>query len=220
MDLLSLISLAKRGCCTGAAEVSSQRLARDVGTSQQTASRRIMELEKQGYIHREVYPRGQRIRLTTKGVEALRQLHQELNEVFSAYKPHVYHIAGEVFSGMGEGRYYMEIQGYKEQFQSKLGFIPFPGTLNLRLKTDEDIKIKQKLQEHRGILIEGFEQENRTFGSAKCFRARINDTEGAVVLPSRSHYSLDTLEFIAPVKVREKARLKDGDAVTVKVEVG
>jgi riboflavin kinase len=219
MDLLSLLTLAKRGCCKGSVEISSHALGRDLGTSQQTASRKLRELEKEGYIYREVHPRGQRIRLTTKGVEALRMLHQELSEVFAAFEPHVYYVTGEVFSGLGEGRYYMQIQGYKEQFKSKLGFTPFPGTLNLRLKTDEDIKLKQKLQEHRGILIEGFEDENRTFGSAKCFPAEIEGTEGAVVIPARSHYSLDTLEFIAPVKIREKAGLKDGDIVTVKVRV-
>lgn len=219
MDLPWLLTLARQGCCKSSVEISSHALGKNMGASQQTASRKLRKLEKEGYISREVHPRGQRIRLTTKGIEVLRELHQELGEVFAALEPSIYYVTGEVFSGLGEGRYYMQLQGYREQFESKLGFTPFPGTLNLRLKTDEDIKLKQRLQEHRGIRINGFEDEDRTFGSAKCFPGEIRGIRGAVVIPARSHYSLDTLEFIAPVKIREKAGLKDGDAVTVKVRV-
>ena len=35
---------------------------------------------------------------------------------------------------MGEGSYYMSLKGYKKQFKEKLGYEPFPGTLNLKLE--------------------------------------------------------------------------------------
>jgi len=219
MGLSSLISLAKLGCCEGSVEISSSQLAQDLSTSQQTASRRIQKLESEGYVSREVHSRGQRVRLTAKGIDALRRLQQDLDEIFSSYESHAYYITGEVSSGLGEGRYYMEVPGYREQFQGKLGFKPYPGTLNLKLRTDEDIRIWQRLQEYRGIVISGFSHDNRTFGSVKCFRASVKGISGAVIIPSRSHYSFDSLELIAPVKIRSTRNLKDGDVVTVKVEV-
>jgi riboflavin kinase len=215
-----LLALAKRGCCEGSVEVSSQLLGRELNVSQQTASRRLRDLERKGYIMREVHPRGQRIRFTSRGVKTLKELYTDLQEIFSPHGPETYYLTGEVFSGLGEGRYYMQLKGYREQFQEKLGFTPFPGTLNLRLKTEEDIKLKERLMEHRGILIDGFENGDRTYGSAKCYPAEIEGVEGAVIIPSRSHYTLSTLEFIAPVKIREEIGLKDGDIVTVKVKVG
>lgn len=219
MDLPSLISLAKLGCCEGSVEISSYKLAQELGTSQQTASRRIQLMEKEGYITREVHPKGQRVRLKAKGIEALRQLQHDLEEIFSGHDANAFYLTGEVFSGMGEGRYYMEAQGYKEQFQSKLGFEPYPGTLNLRLRTEEDVGMRQRLHQHRGIDVKGFTNGNRTFGSVKCFRANIKGVSGAVIIPERSHYTFDSLEFIAPVKLRNSAGLRDGDIVTVKVEV-
>ncbi|MFH1773650.1 MAG: DUF120 domain-containing protein [Methanobacteriota archaeon] len=219
MELIALLSLAKHGCCERMVEISSFQLAKDLKTSQQTASRRIKELESEGYISREILPKGQKVRIAPKGIAMLRQVYSDLNKVFEMAKPSVYSISGEVTSGIGEGRYYMNIPGYKSQFVQKLGFEPYPGTLNLRLKSSEDVKLKQALQDFEGIVIEGFAYNNRTFGPAKCFRATIEGVEGAVVIPARSHYGFNSLEVIAPRKIRDAAKLKDGDVVIVRVEV-
>lgn len=219
-ELPTLLALAKKGCCEGSVEVSSQSLGRELGMSQQTAARRLCELEKKSYITRDVHPRGQRVRLTAKGVKALKELYRELQDIFSAHEPQVYFMTGEVFSGLGEGRYYMRLNGYREQFKKKLGFDPYPGTLNIRLRTEDDIKLKERLMDYRGIIIEGFENGDRTYGSARCYPAELEGIEGAVIIPSRTHYTLSTLEFIAPVNIREERGLKDGDLVTVKVKTG
>ena len=41
---------------------------------------------------------------------------------------------GVVFSGRGEGSFYVSI--YARSFEEVLGFRPFPGTLNIRLQAD------------------------------------------------------------------------------------
>jgi riboflavin kinase len=217
MDMIALLALAKHGCAVGIQELSSSMLANDLSVSQQTASRRIKELLDEGYIVREVLPRGQRVKLTTKGINALRQIHFDLDKIFEDITPAVYTITGQVTSGLGEGRYYMEIPKYKEGFSKCLGFTPYPGTLNLRLITREDVKMRQMLQDLEGLEIEGFTYQNRTFGSVKCFKATIGDVEGAVVIPSRTHHGFNTLEAIAPTKIREEIGLRDGDLVTVKI---
>jgi riboflavin kinase len=42
-------------------------------------------------------------------------------------------LRGRVVSGLGEGQHYISRQGYLKQFREKLGFEPFPGTLNIKL---------------------------------------------------------------------------------------
>lgn len=218
-DLLALLALAKLGCAEKYVLVSSSRLAKELDVSQQTAARRLKQLEDRGYAAREISPRGQSVRLTSKGVEKLRELQSELGKIFESYGQHAFVISGEVSSGMGEGRYYMELEGYKRQFKEKLGFEPYPGTLNLRLKKQEDIGARRALQNLSGIQISGFQNAGRTFGAVKCFRAAIGKTSGAVIIPARSHYGFETLEVIAPKKIRSAERLKEGSVVTVKVEV-
>jgi len=219
MDIPYLIFLSKLGCCQGSVKISSSKLANNLGTSQQTAARKIQKLESEGYISREVHYDGQMVRLTSKGVEVLRNLQQDINDIFIIRKSNEFFITGVISSGLGEGRYYMKIKGYKKQFQEKLGFEPYPGTLNIKLSTNEDIRISQQIREQRGMMIKGFNHNNRTFGSVKCFKAYLKGTEGAIIIPARSHHSFDSLEFIASSKVRIKEGLKDGDSVTVKIEV-
>lgn len=216
MDILALIAIAKHACHK-TADVSSSKLAKDLKVSQQTASRRIKDFESEGYIIREILPRGQRIRMTPKATEALRRLHVDLEKALKDLDSFVCNVTGEVVSGMGEGKYYMELSGYKNQFIERLGFIPYPGTLNLRLKTEGDIRARQILKELEGIEIKGFVSGERTFGPVKCFIAKIDGVEGAVIIPIRTHHGFNTLEVIAPENIRERLGLNDGDTVTVKV---
>jgi len=40
-------------------------------------------------------------------------------------------------SGKGEGRFYSSKRKYAEQFSENLGFLPYPGTLNVKLDGGE-----------------------------------------------------------------------------------
>ena len=120
---------------------------------------------------------------------------------------------GRVVSGMGEGRYYTEQDGYIKQFKQKLGFIPYPGTLNAEIEFIERNKLRL-LKNHSAINIDEFRTNNRTFGGVKCYKAEINEVIGAIVLPLRSHYS-NILEFISPFFLREKLNLKNDDIVNI-----
>ena len=123
-----------------------------------------------------------------------------------------------VFTGLGEGAYYVTREGYKRQFVEKLGFEPYPGTLNLRITDPESLRARRELDYYPGIEIRGFEAEGGTFGAGKCFRALVNDEiEAAVVIAYRSHYGPSVLEVISPVYLRGKLGLKDGDEVKVKI---
>ncbi len=216
MDILTLTTIAKHACHRPA-DLSSGKLAMELNVSQQTASRRIKDLESKGYIAREILPRGQRVRLTPKGTEVLRRLHLDLGKALGDIDSSIYNVSGEVISGMGEGKYYMELTGYKKQFTKKLGFTPYPGTLNLKLKSTEDIRARQILGDIEGIDIKGFKSGERTFGPVKCFTAKIDSIAGAVIIPIRTHHGANTLEVIAPENIRDKIGLNEGDTVTIKV---
>ncbi|MDD2755372.1 MAG: DUF120 domain-containing protein [Methanothrix sp.] len=40
---------------------------------------------------------------------------------------------GKIRSGLGQSQYFLTREGYSRQFVEKLGFIPFPRTLNVQL---------------------------------------------------------------------------------------
>ncbi|RLF10854.1 MAG: riboflavin kinase, partial [Thermoprotei archaeon] len=199
--------------------INSAVFGRAQGLSQQTASRRLIELERRGLIRREVLRRGQAVMLTEKGLRELREVYLELKRVFEGEVASLT-VVGEVFTGMGEGAYYVSREGYKRQFVAKLGFDPYPGTLNLRLRDAQSLRSRELLDHFKGIEIEGFSDGDRTYGPVKCFRATINGrVEGALVMATRTHYGKDVVEFIAPVNVRRMLSLKDGDVVKAEIHV-
>jgi len=212
-----LIELLSLGAKDSPIKISTIEISKRTGKSQQLASKHLLELEKEGYVERFKGDRQYSIKLTERGLNQLTKLYLVLKEVLEA-PPSVIEIEGELFSGLGEGSYYISLEGYRRQFIDKLGFDPYLGTLNLRLTSPKDRKLRRELEHYSGIGIDGFKDEHRTYGGAKCFMAIVNDqVEGAVGILERTHYDESVLEVISPVKIREKLGLKDGDRVKVKV---
>ncbi|MCW3133550.1 MAG: DUF120 domain-containing protein [Methanophagales archaeon] len=221
--MLSLRKLALLGAVEQPVKLSSVHFAKVIKSSVQTAARRLQELEKEGFVHRRIIADGQWVILTKRGVEQLKRECYEYQELFFSTPKIEVEISGRLITGMGEGEYYTTLDGYRKQFEAKLGFTPFPGTLNLSLDL-LCIVTRKKLDARRGIEIEGFELENRTFGGAKCFPCKILDerAEGiksAVIIPHRTHYPDDILEIISPVFLRGELALRDGDELRISVVI-
>ena len=121
-------------------------------------------------------------------------------------------LKGKVFSGGGTGSFFVNLPWAKKQFNEKLGFNPYPGTLNLQLSQGTDVK--ELRNSTKGIKImspEGFHE-------GRCFKALIMEKLwGAVVVPDVPGYSHDLLEILAPVNLREALGLKDGVEIEVTV---
>ncbi|MHC1635090.1 MAG: DUF120 domain-containing protein [Candidatus Methanospirareceae archaeon] len=219
-DMLSLRKLALLGAIEQPIKLSSSSFSSFIHSSVQTAARRLQKLEKEGLIKRTMTKDGQWIMLTKKGIDKLREEYYEYQRIFSSpYEP--IEICGYLITGLGEGKYYIGLEGYRRQFEAKLGFSPFPGTLNLSLR-GKDIEMRRRLNGRKGIDIDGFEAEGRTFGGVKCFHCEIlhenaKGIKSALIIPERTHYPDDVLEIIASVNLRERLRLKDGDEVRIKV---
>jgi riboflavin kinase, archaea type len=211
-----LFKLAELGAHDRSVRASTGELAKALSISQQSASRLLVEMEKVGLIERQRQGRYQTVQLTEAGLESLAEIYSLLSRVFEPAKKDLM-LTTTVFSGLGEGSYYMSLDGYRKQFRAKLGFDPFPGTLNLRIQ-GEDLGKRKMMEGFSPIEIEGFANEKRTYGGAYCYRALINEKlRGAVIVPIRAHYGEDVIEVIAPYQLRKQLHLKDGDAVGVKI---
>ncbi|KYH42358.1 MAG: riboflavin kinase [Candidatus Bathyarchaeota archaeon B26-1] len=215
-----LYRLAEMGAYNRTIKASTEFLAERLGVSQQTASRYLVGLERVGWIKRIITAQGTLVRLSEEGKKQLKRVHSGLSVILEAKYPPSLTIEGTVFSGLGEGAYYVTREAYRRQFIEKLGFDPYPGTLNLKLTTEYDVEAAADLESYPAIVIEGFKDESRTYGPVRCFHALVNNREkGAVVMALRSHYNMSVLEVIAPVYLRGKLKLKDGSRVKVTVLV-
>lgn len=195
--------------------ISSSELAERIGASQQTASRKILELLDAGLIVRRMGTRKQHIRVSPSGVDVLRHEYAEYKALFQSGERMT--IRGKVVAGLGEGRYYISREGYRKAFGRLLGFDPYPGTLNVEVDVLDREKIAE-LKDAEGLMIHEFQSEGRTFGAVKCFRAQIGGIEAAAIFPLRSHHT-HVLELISPVGLRERLSLPDGTPVTVTLDL-
>jgi riboflavin kinase, archaea type len=147
-------------------------------------------------------------------MELLRAEYRGYRRIFEG--PGRVSITGEVVTGLGEGRYYLSQPGYVVQFTERLGYAPYPGTLNVRLRASETRRLAV-VRDWNGVRIDGFEAAGRTFGGATCYPAQLNGRRCHLIRPDRSHYQ-DVVEFIAPERLRTRLRLKDGDLVKAELE--
>ncbi len=213
--LITLYKLIEVGAYPDEVIFTTTELARLLGASQQTASRHLIDLERLGLVHRVRLGRRESLKITSTGVKHLDKMFFTLKRAFEMKKAETI-FEGTVFSGMGEGAYYVNQEAYKQQFLSKLRFQPYPGTLNLRVRKEDQGEVRL-LEASPFILIEGFTDGGRSFGPAKCILSKIADkADGALILPVRTHYSGDVVELISPKFLREELHLKDGDTIKVR----
>ena len=212
MDINYLKKLALMGAYNKPLEISSVEFASHMDTSSQTAARKLKSLEDEMLITRQILHRGQLVSITKNGLEALQKEFNDYQAIFG--NGHKKFLTGKVITGLGEGQYYISLEGYRMQFIKKLGFTPYPGTLNIKLDT-QSIDIRKKITPN--IKISGFTKDNRTFGNGSCFNVMIEDIKGAVIVPERTHYPEDIIEIIAPVNLREYLKVRDGSIVEVEV---
>lgn len=128
-----------------------------------------------------------------------------------------YEFRGVVFTGIGKGAYYVGHPEYKRRILEKLGYDPYPGTLNLRLTSPAEIERRKQLRNGRGIRIEEFRSAGETFSGLNCFDGELDGTRVTLVIVKITHYDDSVMELISPFYLRGKLGLRDGDSVTLRV---
>ena len=235
-ELAALKLLALDGGLDGEVKVSCSGLAERLDASNQTASRRLQRLDDAGLLEREMVSDGQWVSVTDDGEWSLKREYEDYRRIFET--PAGIDLTGTVTSGMGEGRHYISLPGYMEQFEDRLGYEPFLGTLNVEL-TAESVRARSAMETLDPVLIDGWEDDDRTYGPAVCYPAVVEKSaapkgqrsgggetadggdvweQAHTIAPERTHHDEDQLEVIAPVKLREELGIEDGDHVTVHVE--
>jgi riboflavin kinase len=219
--ILTIVELLSKGARHNYIEITTTELGRSIGKSQQAASKHLLDLEICGYIER--IKKGQKfaVKITEKGYSEIQSLYSSLKAAMESI-PSSIDFEGNVVSGMGEGAYYITLEGYKRQFEEKLGYEPYPGTLNIRLVDQVFMNARRELGKYASIFINGFNDGTRTYGWVKCYRARINDNlvnEAAVLVLERTHYDDSMLEVIAPISIKQATGIKNGDRIKVSVQL-
>ena len=199
--------------------ISSVEFGKFLNTSQQTASRRINDLEKLGWIKRKIEGKAQKIVVTKAGADIMLRMHKNLKEILDNIV-----IIGHVRSGIGEGGYYVSIKGYYNQFKSKLGYEPYKGTLNLELNDANNSLLDEKLKSIKPIIIDGFKDQNREYGPVDCFDCKIfrpvnmEYTQKAAILKiKRTHHKENIIEILAEPFLRDYFHLIDGDKLVIEL---
>ncbi|ATW88711.1 riboflavin kinase [Halohasta litchfieldiae] len=219
-ELQALKAVGLDGGLSGSVKVSCASLAERLDTSTQTASRRLQQLESSGFLDREIVSDGQWVSVTETGQQALRSEYADYRRLFEEQTGLT--LTGTITTGMGEGRHYISLPGYKQQFESRLGYTPFPGTLNVEL-SEASIRGRADLSAQASVPIDSWEDDERTFGAATCYPARL-EANGRqygpthVIVPDRTHHDEESLELIAPEKLRDELNLTDDDTLSIHLE--
>lgn len=201
-----LLFLLKKGVHRNAVRLTTTEIGAELGMSQQNVSRKLRILEKEGKINREKSG----IRITEQGTAELKDLRASLENAFNSGLV----IKGKIVDGLGEGKFYLSQKEYRKQMKGKLGFDPYPGTLNIKLETQDQEKRRQLLQ-LEPVIIEGFEKGGRKFGDLFAYRGIVDGNECAVVVPLRTHHGQDVLEIASEKNLKKSLGLKKGSQVKV-----
>src|SRR3970282_1374209 len=195
--------------------ITTSYLGKSINKSQQSASKNLRELENDGFIERSMHGRKFSVKITTKGYSEMVKLSSILKSSLNSF-PSFVDLKGTLVSGMGEGAYYMSLKGYTKQFKSKIGYIPYPGTLNVRLNKKVHQEAIKQFESLDGIKIESFSDGKRTYGWVNCFHAKINQSiDCELIILERTHHDDSIIELISDVCIRKTGNLQDGSPVTV-----
>ena len=203
--------------------INSVEFGKLLNLSQQTASRRINDLLELGWIKRKIEKKTQKIILTKEGSEIMLLMYKNLKKILECIV-----ILGTVQSGMKEGAYYVSIKGYFDQFQEKLGFLPYKGTLNLELNSTNINLLREKLNNLKPVVIAGFQDDNseRSYGIVECYDcaiSRIDNPEvkikAAILDIKRTHHKKNIIEILAEPYLRDYFKLKDGDKIIIELNI-
>lgn len=217
--ILTLSYLLSKGAKHNYVTVTTSLLGKNIKKSQQAASKHLLELEQNQFIERIINGRNISVKITSKGFSEIVKLAAVLQKSLDSFPSHV-ELKGTLVSGMGEGAYYMALKGYTKQFKSKIGYVPFPGTLNVRLDQKTHQEAIKQFETLEGIKIKSFSDGKRTYGWVKCFPAKLNNTISCeLIMLERTHHDDSLIELISKTCLRKTGKLKDGSKVSIKIPI-
>ncbi len=128
-------------------------------------------------------------------------------------------VKGTVFSGLGQGAFFTQLDWVKQQCAQGLGFVPFPGTLNVKVKK-EYLGILRRLRDRKAV---GLVPPTSKFCPGKALPICVNGVEAAIVFPHAEEFTdqihaQDVIEIIAGVQLKKALSIKDGYEVVISLK--
>ena len=125
-------------------------------------------------------------------------------------------ISGKIVSGVKQGAFFTQLDWVQEQCLEKLGFKPFPGTLNLEI-TSKDMATIEALQAQKGVELV---PPDSNFCSGIFFPITVEGIAGAMVAPAadvRVH-AKNIIEIICHLGLKDALGVADGDWVALTID--
>jgi CTP-dependent riboflavin kinase len=120
-------------------------------------------------------------------------------------------ITGRIVSGVKKGAFFTQLDWVQEQCRQKLGFKPYPGTLNLEI-AQETIPVVEGLRQGQGMELVS---PDANFCSGLVYPVSVMGVSGAIIAPAEdvSVHGKNIIEIIAPISLKEALDVKDGDEI-------
>jgi CTP-dependent riboflavin kinase len=124
-------------------------------------------------------------------------------------------ITGKIVSGIKQGAFFTQLEWVREQCLKKMGFTPWPGTLNLEIPMDS-IDVLEGLKPEEGIELVPPDSQ---YCSGRVVPVSVEGIAGAIVLPAEDVrvHGKNIIEIISPKRLKEVLGVEDGDVVTLTI---
>ncbi|EFK07597.1 conserved hypothetical protein [delta proteobacterium NaphS2] len=140
---------------------------------------------------------------------------KKLKSMISFRRDESLELTGRVVSGVQEASFFTGLDWVQEQCMEKLGFRPYPGTLNLSMEilVEGQPTVKDLRKQEGPKLI----PPDPNFCAATVLPVYLGGVKGAIVVPAEdvNVHGKQILEVLAPLKLRDCLGVKDGDLVTL-----
>lgn len=122
-------------------------------------------------------------------------------------------LTGKVVSGAREAAFFTQLDWVQVQCQAKLGFTPYPGTLNLEIG-EESLSVIEALKSEKGITLI---PPDPKFCVAQALPLIVGSVCGAIIIPSEdvNIHRKNIVEVMAPVRLKDALGITDGDSVVL-----
>jgi CTP-dependent riboflavin kinase len=125
-------------------------------------------------------------------------------------------LTGRIVGGVKRAAYFTQLVWVQEQCMEKLGFRPYPGTLNLEI-LEEGLSILEELRKEEG---EKLIPSDPNFCTARVLPVSLGSEKGAIIIPAEDVqvHGKKIVEIIAPRRLKDVLNVNDGSLLTIVIK--
>ena len=130
---------------------------------------------------------------------------------------HKQKVDGKIVRGKGEAAFFTQLDWVQRQCLEKLGFSPYPGTLNLKVP-EESIPAFEALRKSNKVL--SLTSPDPNFCNARVCPVCIGEISCALIIPDEEVriHGKHIIEILSTLKIKDVFEVDDGDILTIEFE--